>query len=92
MVVGVRVPLRSVRSVDAVSLLRTLRRFRRRIAMIGVGFGFALALAGSFEQALANGSPIWSSVFGFPMMHHYLIGFVILAVSLLILEFRRDKA
>ena len=57
--------------------------------MIGVGFGFALALAGSFEQALANGSPIWSSVFGFPMLHHYLIGFVILGVSLAVMELKR---
>ena len=77
--------------VDAVSLLRTFKRFMGKLAYAGVWFGFALALAGSFEQALrASPSPVWSSVFGFPMLHHYLVGFVILAVSLLILMLKRD--
>jgi hypothetical protein len=61
-----------------------------KLAHVGVWFGFAIALAGSFEQALqASGSPIWSSIFGFPMLHHYLLGFVILGASLLILELKR---
>lgn len=63
----------------------------RKLARVGVWFGFALALAGSFEQALQSGNPIWSSIFGFPILHHYLIGFLILAVSLLIIEFRSHQ-
>jgi hypothetical protein len=55
-----------------------------------VWFGLGLALAGSFEQALENGDPVWSNVFGFPMLHHYLIGFIILAVSLLIQGWKRE--
>ncbi len=61
-----------------------------KLAHIGIWFGFAIALAGSFEQALqASGSPIWSSILGFPILHHYLLGFIILGVSLLILELKR---
>ena len=63
----------------------------RRLARVGVWFGFSVALVGSFEHALrASESPIWSSVFGFPVLHHYLVGFAILAGSLLILEFEVD--
>lgn len=54
------------------------------LAQIGVWFGLAIALLGSFEQANDSGSPFWSSVLGFPFIHHYLLGFIILAVSLLI--------
>ena len=69
-----------------------IRRLMRRLARVGVWFGFTLALAGSFEQALqASENPIWSSVMGFPFLHHYLLGFVVLAVSLIILEFRREQ-
>ncbi|MBT0160769.1 hypothetical protein G4O51_12385 [Candidatus Bathyarchaeota archaeon A05DMB-2] len=61
----------------------------RRLARAGVWLGFAVALAGSFEQALdASASPVWSSVFGFPVPHHYLLGFILLAVSLLTLELK----
>ena len=54
-------------------------------AAAGVGFGYALALAGAFEQALDAGDPVWSSVFGFPFPHHYLLGFIILGASLVCL-------
>jgi hypothetical protein len=63
----------------------------QKLAHIGVWFGLGLALAGSFEQALANGNPIWSSAFGFPVLHHYLIGFIILAVSLIISRLKKDE-
>jgi hypothetical protein len=87
-VVGLRGPLRNSGSVNAVSWARFKQFFK--LARIGVWFGFAFALAGSFEQALeASSSPVWSSVFGFPMLHHYLIGFIVLAVSLLILELKK---
>ena len=89
MVVAAGRHTRNVRSVDAVSLRRILKRLLCFLAPKGVWFGLGLALAGSFEQALENGNPIWSSAFGFPMLHHYLVGFIILAVSLLILELKR---
>ncbi len=57
-----------------------------KICKIGVWFGFTLALAGSFEQALANGNSFWSSVAGFPFLHHYLYGFLILGFCMIILE------
>jgi TRAP-type C4-dicarboxylate transport system permease small subunit len=38
---------------------------------------FGTALWGTFEQAYnAGASPIWSGTFGFPVPHHYIIGFV----------------
>jgi len=38
--------------------------------------GFFLALLGAFEMAYdAPSHPIWSGTFGFPIPHHYLIGF-----------------
>ncbi|MEM2107849.1 MAG: hypothetical protein QXL10_00995 [Candidatus Bathyarchaeia archaeon] len=61
------------------------------VAAVGVGFGYALALAGAFEQALGCGDPVWSSVFGFPFPHHYLIGFAVLGVSLLVLCWEARK-
>ncbi len=61
----------------------------RLLLVLFVGFGYAVALCGSFEQALQNpsngGSPIFSSLYGAPFLHHYLTGFLILAVGLVIL-------
>jgi Ni/Fe-hydrogenase subunit HybB-like protein len=68
---------------------RRLKRLLFFLAPAGVWFGFALALAGAFEQALQCGDPLWSSVYGFPVLHHYLTGFIILAVSLLLSEYKR---
>lgn len=37
---------------------------------------FGTALWGSFEQAYnAGASPVWSGTWGFPVPHHYIIGF-----------------
>ncbi len=70
--------------------MRNLKRVANRLCLLLVGVFYAVALAGSFEQAndaagASGGSPIWSSVFGFPVPHHYLLGFAGLAVCLVIL-------
>jgi hypothetical protein len=51
--------------------------------------GFLLALHGSVEQAIffANtneGSALWSSWFGPPILHHYLTGFILIALGWII--------
>lgn len=64
-----------------------IKKYIYGLARVGVWFAYAIALAGSFEQALGNpGSPIWSSVFGFPILHHYLIGFILLGIGMFVLE------
>lgn len=63
------------------------------LAEKGVWFGLGLAIAAVFEQTLKNGEPIWSSVYGFPILHHVWLAFIILAVSLLISQWREvEKA
>jgi len=38
---------------------------------------FGTALWGTFEQAYnAGASPIWSGTFGYPVPHHYILGFI----------------
>jgi len=71
--------------------LNSFKQFIIWLAPKGVWFSLGLALAGSFEQALENGDPIWSSAYGFPILHHYVIGFIILAVSLIISQWREAK-
>ena len=61
------------------------------LASKGVWFGLGLAVAATFEQTLRNGEPIWSSVYGFPILHHVWLAFIILAVSLLILQWREAE-
>jgi hypothetical protein len=82
----------SVGSADAVSLLRAFKRLLRFLAPKGVWFGLGLAVAATFEQTLRNGEPIWSSVYGFPILHHVWLAFIILAVSLLISGWKRDAS
>ena len=42
---------------------------------------YMLALLGSFEMAYQSPShPIWSGTFGFPIPHHYLLGFMGVAI------------
>lgn len=65
------------------------KRFIVWISQYLIWLGFGIALAGSFEQALDaskcnGGSPFWSSVAGIPFPHHYIDGFLILGVCLLI--------
>jgi hypothetical protein len=48
--------------------------------------GFVVAVHGSVEQAIiatatTNGSALWSSWFGEPIIHHYLSGFILIAIG-----------
>ena len=61
------------------------------LAQKSVWFGLGLAVAATFEQTLRNGEPIWSSVYGFPILHYVWIAFIILAVSLLISQWREAE-
>jgi hypothetical protein len=70
--------------------LTSLRRLLFWVAPKGVWFGLGLAVASTFEQTLKNGEPIWSSVYGFPILHHVWIAFIILAVSLLISQWNGE--
>jgi len=48
-------------------------------------FSYSTALWAFFEQCLNNGSPIWSTVLGFPFMHHGYYGFIGLIVAYFLL-------
>jgi hypothetical protein len=40
--------------------------------------GWSMALWGAFEMAYRSGEhPVWSGTFGYPVPHHYIIGFII---------------
>lgn len=57
--------------------------------------GYFTALWGSFEWACTLTeaglieSPIWSGTFGYPIPHHYLIGFIAAGASIIALELKR---
>ncbi len=59
------------------------------LAPKGVWFGLGVAVAGTFEQTLANGEPVWSSVYGFPVLHHVWSALIIVIVSLLIWDWKQ---
>jgi len=69
----------------------------KALLLMSFGIGYMLALSGAFEQALDNyraglsPSPIWSSVFGPPILHHYLTGFIIVIVAFSILIYLYTK-
>ena len=55
-----------------------------------------MAMQGSIEQAMiaasqTGGSAIWSSWFGPPVPHHYLVGFILIGVGWII-YFRRGRS
>ena len=59
--------------------------------------GFISALHGSVEQAIFfadtnGGSALWSSWFGPPILHHYLIGFILIAVGWLLFSWLHNKS
>ena len=68
-------------------MLRLLSRRVRLLLVLLAGIGYAVALCGSFEQALNADpeNPFFSSVYGAPFLHHYLAGFALLGASLILL-------
>lgn len=43
---------------------------------------FGTALWGTFEQAYnAGASPVWSGTWGFPVPHHYVLGFIGMTIA-----------
>lgn len=75
-------------------------RLTEKRRKLGIQFlfwaGFAIALHGSVEQAIffANthgGSALWSSWFGPPFIHHYLIGFILIALGWIIFSFLKNN-
>ena len=59
--------------------------------------GFISALHGSVEQAIFfadtnGGSALWSSWFGPPILHHYLIGFILIAVGWILFSWLHNKS
>jgi hypothetical protein len=44
--------------------------------------GFGTAFWGAFEMAYqSNNHPIWSGTWGYPIPHHYVIGFVMILIG-----------
>ena len=61
-------------------------KYRQMLVQVIFWSGFVLALHGSVEQAIFfsninGGSALWSSWFGSPILHHYLIGFILIALG-----------
>jgi len=72
--------------------LEKLKAFFYFLAPIGVWLGIGLALEAFFEQCNDGGSPFWSTVAGFPFLHHGYYAFLILIVSLLIVSWKNENA
>lgn len=77
-------------AVEEMAFVQTLRQLLVFLAPRGVWFGLGLAVAAAFEQALGNGEPLWSTVYGFPFLHHIWLAFLVLAVSLLVTEWKHE--
>ena len=73
-----------------------LEKYRQMLVQVIFWSGFVLALHGSVEQALFfadinGGSALWSSWFGPPILHHYLIGFILIAFGWIIFSLIQNK-
>ena len=71
-------------------------KYRQVLIQIVFWSGFISALHGSVEQALFfadtnGGSALWSSWFGPPILHHYLIGFILIAVGWILFSWSKNK-
>lgn len=58
------------------------------------GASFMSAFWGAFELALQSPShPVWSGTWGYPVPHHYIVGFVGMAISfiMLVIQFVREE-
>ena len=69
-------------------------KYRQILIQILFWSGFLAALHGSVEQAIfftdtTGGSALWSSWFGPPILHHYLIGFILIAVGWIIFSWSK---
>ena len=70
-------------------------KYRQVLIQIIFWSGFVTALHGSVEQAIFfadtnGGSALWSSWFGPPTLHHYLIGFILIAVGWIIFSWSKN--
>ena len=77
-------------------ILGLTEKYRQLGIQIIFWSGFAIALHGSVEQAIffANtneGSALWSSWFGPPILHHYLTGFILIALGWIIFSWPKNK-
>jgi len=66
----------------------------KRLRLIGhilFNLGFTTLFWGAFEFAYELGVPVWSGTFGFPFLHHYIIGAIICYAGYLVLTFMVNK-
>jgi hypothetical protein len=68
-----------------------LKRFITYAAPKGIWFGLGVAATGAYQQAYENGSALWSGAYGYPLLHHYALGFIVLSVSLLIYQYKTEQ-
>ena len=53
--------------------------------------GFWTFFWGAFEQAYQSpGHPIWSGTFGFPIMHHYIVGAILVYIGYILITFDKE--
>ncbi len=76
--------------------MRISGKYRQLLIQIVFWAGFISALHGSVEQAIFyadtnGGSALWSSWFGPPFLHHYLIGFILIAVGWIFFSLIQNK-
>ncbi len=73
------------------------RQLRIRLAQVIFGGGMVLFLSGAFEiaydawKAGVISSPVWSSLFGIGILHHYLIGFIVVIIAWIVMFVEEDK-
>lgn len=61
---------------------------KQLLGLIVFLLGFATAFWGSFEMAYQSGNhPIWSGTWGFPIVHHYVVGFIMILVGVTMLTY-----
>ena len=78
-------------------MLELSKKYGQILVQIIFWSGFVVALHGSVEQAIFfadtnGGSALWSSWFGPPILHHYLIGFILIAVGWILFSWLHNKS
>jgi len=59
-----------------------------RVKLLGIilfNVGFFTLFWGAFELAYQLGIPIWSGTFGWPILHHYIIGAILTYIAFLLM-------